>query len=83
MNCKQGDLAVIVKVLNPKNSQIIGKIVRCIEPVVSWDNIAGWAVDPPLSFAIGVADENLRPIRDNDGEDETLQWSPVPTKETE
>ena len=26
-------------------------------------------------------DDHIVPIRDNDGEDETLQWAPVPVKE--
>lgn len=29
-----------------------------------------------------VSDEFLRPLRDNPGQDETLQWAPVPHKET-
>jgi len=84
MNCKQGDLAVIVNVSNPKHAYLIGRIVKCISPVVSWDGIAGWSVDLPSTwpFALGVADKNLRPIRDSDGQDETLTWQPVPAKET-
>lgn|GEM_PF-4828647 len=26
-------------------------------------------------------DDHIVPIRDNEGEDETLQWAPVPVKE--
>lgn len=108
MNCKQGDLAVIV---NADNVENIGKIVRVLRLVshgdcfpdinglsATWigDCTALWVVecDSPLSWEAydgacktlhlqrPFGDEYLRPIRDNDGEDETLQWAPVPTKET-
>lgn len=31
MNCKEGDLAIIVKVIDPRFSDNIGKIVRCLK----------------------------------------------------
>lgn len=49
-----------------------------------------WVVDQLMTYIsnqLGVRkahiapDESLRPIRDNEGEDETLQWAPVPVKE--
>lgn len=84
MNCKPGDLAVIVKSLSPDGAEHIGKIVRCVQ-VVDHD---AWATDPVLIFSSGFGpilwfDRHLRPIRDPgpDAVDETLEWLPVLTKE--
>jgi hypothetical protein len=93
MNCKQGDLAVIVR----SRAGNEGRFVTCLR-LASKDELARagyWLhIDKPcwiLDAAINVTgggqesiglDEWMRPIRDNDGEDETLQWAPVPTKET-
>lgn len=80
MNCKPGDLAFIVNSLEGKS---IGKIVRCINMVglVDWDGVFkdyGWETDtelerygPPSTL---VPDSWMRPIRDNDGQDESLTW---------
>ena len=92
MNCKQGDLAVIVKSWAGNE----GKIVHCVRLATHLDiarvnfekNMgAVWVVDTSLTTERGrqvslALDCQIRPIRDNDGEDETLQWAPVPTKET-
>lgn len=79
MNCKPGDLAVIVNATSQKRH--IGKIVRVLERheyAGQW----GWKTTPELLMHdgrwIAWLDENLRPIRDNDGEDETLQWAGKP-----
>lgn len=91
MNCKPGDLAVVVRSYAGQE----GKIVTCIEYVgrVVFDNGAShpdcWKVDPPLYVAKDrrkahiVADSCLRPIRGNDGEDEMLRivGKPQPNKE--
>lgn len=100
MNCKQGDLAVVVSSANCKN---FGKIVRCIRIATRKEKFDAmlfafmdevfWVTDArlllsfiadksPAGFTNLAMDSALRPIRDNDGEDETLQWAPVPTKET-
>lgn len=87
MNCKPGDLAVIVR------SRVgnAGRIVRCVEyagefrylmyGVLEPERCASWRIDPPIPAYDGtltdlIKDSALRPIRDNDGEDQTLTWAP-------
>lgn len=88
MNCKPGDLAIVVMSLAGNE----GKIVRCIRLVPGgkrWKEFGlcdTWETDTMLPNIAGyennlMRDAQLRPIRDNDGEDETLQWAPVPVKE--
>lgn len=88
MNCKQGDLAVVVTAkFFPEE---IGKIVTCVQFKPSLGEPA-WIVDPPLGKdesrnghffkADWVFDSCLRPIRDNDGTDETLTWAGLPNKQ--
>lgn len=111
MNCKQGDLAVIVSSIVP-NSPNIGKIVRVVCPsngnktpiggkyaevdgkpwvrrtdeflwfVESESNLHTMTVSgKAITFKYGpFADKNLRPLRDNDGEDETLTWAGKPRR---
>ena len=89
MNCKQGDLAIYVGKISPMDN---GAIVRCVRFLGDRNVYGGglapmWEIDPPLKNSPAnrkewASDRSLRPIRDNDGEDETLQWAPVPTKET-
>ena len=74
LNCKIGDLAVIVKTSYPAEVRYIGKIVRCVEPIFS----CGWIVEPDIAGYFGVHDDNLRPIRDSDGEDEMLRLAGKP-----
>jgi len=77
MNCKQGDLAVIVRSLAGNE----GKIVRCLRliPQTPWAIQPGprWIVDrtlPGVTFDCdSVPDAFLRPLRDSDGEDEMLR----------
>lgn len=84
MNCKPGDLAVIVRCDNPIN---LGRIVRC-ESFNGAANLRGpagriypgaWRISPALPAWSGPAtttyapDEFLRPIRGQDGEDEILR----------
>lgn len=82
MNCKQGDLAIIVRSCCGNE----GKIVRCLNLS---HNIAAhmpdgtlmrgsfWITDPPIRSWLGdiasVRDANLRPLRPDDGEDEALR----------
>lgn len=91
MNCKQGDLAIIVKSLSGNE----GKIVTCVKFLpnftgLSFDGLVtcdAWEVDRELPTRDKkrktrfFKDSNLRPIRDNPGADETLTWLPVPEKE--
>lgn len=91
MNCKPGDLAICVR-----NCRQQGKIATCIRlasvyeisryRLTNKDNLTLWIVDRDFSYEGGViapiiADEFLRPIRDQDGEDETLTWAGKPNKE--
>jgi hypothetical protein len=95
MNCKQGDLAVIVR----SDAGNAGKIVRCLRLVGNqlWVDLYGrrvscatWEVDRELVGWGGdrfnlISDDQLRPLRDpgEDAKDETLQWKEVPTKQKE
>lgn len=99
LNCKPGDLAVIVKSRFPEN---IGILVSVLRQYVEGEHLPGdpfsmyegpdgvsWVVESvgkpirkwgkkknhDLRTTV-FADVCLRPIRDNDGEDETLQWVP-------
>lgn len=83
MNCKQGDLAIIVKSMAGNE----GKIVRCLKFVPAQDfstpdqkivKMDAWEVDSVLVDWVGektstIPDHFLKPIRDNDGEDEMLR----------
>jgi hypothetical protein len=88
MNCKQGDLAIIVK----STAGNEGKIVRCLKfvpaqkfytpdkKIVQWD---AWEVDSAFISWNGTKtsiapDRMLKPIRDNDGEDEMLRIAGKP-----
>ena len=83
MNCKQGDLAIMVR--SAANNE--GKIFLCVRfiPLHSWMRKDGsiraeaaWLVDPPTSDFNGwivehLADSDLRPIRGGEGADEMLR----------
>jgi len=93
LNCKEGDLAVIVR----SQSGNEGKIVRCLRlstelDINRWANgdvATGptWVVDPPVPhnlhgqyYCMGriVGDFRLRPLRDGGGEDEILRLAGRP-----
>ena len=78
LNCKPGDLALIVRSVAGNQ----GKIVRCAKIVGSWHALDGagprWETDPPVNglkgeHAYPVLDCNMRPIRDSDRPDEMLR----------
>jgi hypothetical protein len=87
VNCKPGDLAVVVR---PRLEENRGALVRCI----SLDAEGDWLVEPLQRIRRGAtddgevfglygdsvycADSQLRPIRDSDGTDETLTWASKP-----
>jgi len=86
MNCKQGDFAIVIA--SAWGESVIGRVVTCIRHVpqgfeTEEQRAVGhdvWLVsDGREKWLHG--DSRLRPIRGNNGEDETLQWAPVPTKE--
>ncbi len=86
--CKQGDLAVIVRSIY--RPECVGAIVRCIEYKPNHDGAPAWIIDRELGPPLVVgglkrlgdwwSDALLRPLRDNDGTDETLTWRDVPRK---
>ena len=77
LNCKQGDLAVIVRSMAGNE----GKIVRCLRLVFDPSHYFDgprWLIDREVPHSTRgtvrtIADCALRPLRDNEGEDETLQ----------
>jgi hypothetical protein len=80
MNCKPGDLAVVIHT-NPAWTKHIGRLVRVLEPSKCLP--AGhWLTDieEPGYQSVHFWDGWLRPIRDNDQEDETLTWAGKPEK---
>lgn len=74
MNCKPGDLAIVVRGEPVKN---LGRVVRCIKLELLFGEPCWRVEDDDARFA----DNCLRPIRDNDGEDETLIWAGLPNKQ--
>ena len=84
MNCKPGDLAVVVSQSKHKCPPQMGAIVVIGEGM--WGNC--WrtlpaTIDPRDGREVAIPDSHLRPIRDpgDDARDETLDWLPVPTRE--
>ena len=85
MNCKPGDLAVIVGASIAREH--VGKVVRCVR-YVEFDGPA-WEIDPRLpNMRTGneywcVADHRLRPIRPDGITDEEVRdlYLPKPVKE--
>jgi hypothetical protein len=90
MNCRPGDLAVVVRACNAEN---LGGLVRVVGPGMLFD----WHIDPLFDLRhvvdphtragirpgggrlyVEADDVQLRPIRDQDGEDETLTWAGKP-----
>jgi len=81
MNCKPGDLAVIVR--GDAFTEYLGRIVRVTTLMDGFAWRTEESLDGNQDYAILVPDSCLRPLRDS-GEgvkDETLGWLPVPTKE--
>ena len=86
MNCKPGELAIVVG--DPVHIHD-GRIVLCVRPDSDPGFQGCWITEPELYDADGTLyapmDNSLRPIRDpgDDARDETLEWLPVPSRETE
>ena len=81
MNCKQGDLAVILRSAAGNE----GKIVRCVRSFIGsgeWGRGPRWVTDPPVPGTQRKCayplDAVMRPIRDSDGEDEILRLVGLP-----
>lgn len=103
MNCKPGDLAIVVSAeITP---EMIGRIVKVVRPVFSGETVPCLGTLPifdevvwlcsaeggtiPARFSDGVlrhlheraiCDRFLRPIRDTEGQDETLTWAGKPNE---
>ena len=91
MNCKPGDLAVVVTTLGYRDlDDCLGKIFR-LKAVAMTDRFGPkWSYDGARQSAshgeiTHIADACLRPIRpqDDDATDETLLWQEVPSKDKE
>jgi hypothetical protein len=85
MNCKPGDLAVVVSTLGyPILNRCLGAVVKVVR-VSEVRRPFGPMWDVEHHDMERVADACLRPIRDpgEDAKDETLQWKEVPTKQKE
>lgn len=88
MNCKPGDLAVIVK----GSTDILGRYVEVMRPSEFPYPKDWWFVRSAGGSLVNTngervtesnaEDAQLRPIRPSEGQDETLSWAPVPAKET-
>ncbi len=86
MNCKPGDLAIVVSAFNPVNLGRILHISSFAGEVSGWGGTDRWHFDgaAPLigvkgSCSYTVKDSCIRPIRDNPDQDETLTWLDVPS----
>lgn len=94
MNCKEGDLCVVVVPGRPAD----GMIVRCVKYLgfgfigtsVGVKSKHVWELDRAVPAFDGKPtkvsqDDVLRPIRDpgDDAVDQTLEWLDVPTKQGE
>jgi hypothetical protein len=77
MRCRVGDLAVIVRAR--KAPKWLGKVVRVVRPFPGLDS---WITEPMPAGFVSVFDHSLRPIRDQDGEDEMLRLVGLPQKGT-
>ena len=81
MNCKPGDLAIIVS----SKAGNEGRIVRCLEFIGEVRGLEGrdrWRIDQAIkseyTATFTANDSQLRPIRDQPGDDETLSWASKP-----
>lgn len=81
MRCKQGDLAFVV------SGKDAGAVVKCLQMIgeVGQEKDV-WETDKALAWNFGdffmCPDSILRPIRDNDGQDEMLRIVGKPEKVT-
>jgi len=90
MNCKPGDLAVIVKTA-PEGEFLLGRVVHVLRlwSANEWEVVLDRPITNPINGEYGLhgvaPDECLRPIRDpgDDATDETLTWLDVPSKQGE
>lgn len=86
MNCKPGDLVILLRANYPPLKPYIGSIRTVVRRSDDFDDC--WYLDPPI-FATDKTrqaswyDKDLLPIRNpgDDATDETLTWLPAPSRE--
>ena len=84
LNCKPGDLARIISHPETEQSGSVDRIIK----VTSVDGDSFWSYQgPPLMCSCGCHrtmdafhDDLLRPIRGQEGDDETLAWAGKPAQ---
>lgn len=98
MNCKKGDLAIIIGDTWGYDERLpelrltahsAGRVVECVE-LVDLDGEPAWFIGEPITLKVSsprgigtvemdvITDSLLRPLRDGEGEDETLAWAGRP-----
>lgn len=87
MNCKPGELAVVVR-SDAGHEGVVCRVLRFVGELPGWEGNDRWETDHQHAGLFGgitntFRDSRLRPLRDNDGKDETLTWAPVPAKKKE
>ncbi len=88
LNCKPGDLAVQISGDFPENIGSLYEVIdtyRCDRgewrvKAVSGAPKSNWRTRINVGEIVWCEDRCLRPLRDNDGTDETLTWRDVPRK---
>lgn len=89
LNCKLGDLAIIIRSESPEYSCFIGSAVKLVGTAnAPHSGRPGWIFEKCLTkpnglSVYGAIDQNLRPLRDQPGKDESPLWAPVPTTHKE
>lgn len=93
MNCKPGDLAVVVRLFPDDEPSILGRVLRVTHLRERGDCLgyggSAWEYEGPrlvhklMGPYLRIADECLRPLRDPgpDARDETISWKPVPKED--
>jgi hypothetical protein len=88
VNCKQGDLAIVVRradVNDPRDDIFIGAVRK----LTTLHSDGNWLYEgevlrcPERGGLLALSDDALKPIRPqgDDARDETLDWLPVPAAE--
>jgi hypothetical protein len=84
VNCKPGDLVILLSAANAAMKKYVGTIrtVKCACMV----HKNSWDLEPPVIGQNGLeaswSDDTMRPIRDQDGTDEMIRIAGLPHKET-
>jgi len=86
MQIERGDIAMVCRVPSPLGDQCNGFIVKVVHHYLNQDGFWYWTFEQSFSLiyadkshsVVGVREEYLRPIRGQDGADETLQWAGKP-----